>query len=136
MGDGRIMKENMRIIFMGTPEFAVPPLRAMAEGGYDVILAVTQPDRARDRGKKIQPTPVKAAALEYGIEVVQPDRVKNNEEFLGNRVSGGKRRISSSLAAYGKILPKELLELPRLGCVNIHASLLPRASAAPRRFGV
>ena len=130
MGDGRIMKENMRIIFMGTPEFAVPPLRAMAEGGYDVILAVTQPDRARDRGKKIQPTPVKAAALEYGIEVVQPDRVKNNEEFL-ERI----RREAPDLiivAAYGKILPKELLELPRLGCVNIHASLLPRfRGAAP-----
>ena len=95
-----------------------------------MILAVTQPDRARDRGKKIQPTPVKAAALEYGIEVVQPDRVKNNEEFL-ERI----RREAPDLivvAAYGKILPKELLELPRLGCVNIHASLLPRfRGAAP-----
>lgn len=124
------MKEKLRIIFMGTPEFAVPPLRAMAEGGYDVILAVTQPDKARDRGKKVQFTPVKAAALEYGIEVAQPERVKNNDEFL-DRI----RQLAPDLiivAAYGKILPKELLEIPRLRCINIHASLLPRfRGAAP-----
>ena len=124
------MKEKLRIIFMGTPEFAVPPLRAMAEGGYDVILAVTQPDKARDRGKKVQFTPVKAAALEYGIEVAQPERVKNNDEFL-DRI----KQLAPDLiivAAYGKILPKELLEIPRLRCINIHASLLPRfRGAAP-----
>ena len=124
------MKEKLRIIFMGTPEFAVPPLRAMAEGGYDVILAVTQPDKARDRGKKVQFTPVKAAALEYGIEVAQPERVKNNDEFL-DRI----KQLAPDLiivAAYGKILPKVLLEIPRLRCINIHASLLPRfRGAAP-----
>ena len=124
------MKEKLRIIFMGTPEFAVPPLRAMAEGGYDVILAVTQPDKARDRGKKVQFTPVKAAALEYGIEVAQPERIKNNAEFLKYV-----RELAPDIivvAAYGKILPKELLEIPRLRCVNIHASLLPRfRGAAP-----
>lgn len=124
------MKNDLKIIYMGTPEFAVPPLRAMAEAGYNVVLTVTQPDKARDRGKKVQPTPVKEAALQYGIEVAQPEKIKNNEEFLTQL-----RNLSPDIiivAAYGKILPPALLEIPRLGCVNIHASLLPRfRGAAP-----
>ena len=124
------MKDDLKIVYMGTPEFAVPPLKAMAESGYQVSLAVTQPDKARDRGKKVRPTPVKEAALEYGIEVAQPEKIKNNEEFLG-RI----RDLAPDIivvAAYGKILPKALLDIPRLGCVNIHASLLPRfRGAAP-----
>ncbi len=120
----------MKIVFMGTPDFAVAPLRAMAENGYDVSLVVTQPDKARDRGKKIQPTPVKEAALSYGIKVAQPEKIKGNEEFLDLL-----RQLAPDLivvAAYGKILPKALLDIPRLGCVNIHASLLPRfRGAAP-----
>lgn len=124
------MKSDLKIIYMGTPEFAVPPLKAMAEGGYSIVLAVTQPDKARDRGKKVRPTPVKETALEYGIEVAQPEKIKNNEEFI-DRI----RDLAPDLivvAAYGKILPKALLEIPRLGCVNIHASLLPRfRGAAP-----
>lgn len=115
---------------MGTPEFAVPPLKALAQGGYHVELAVTQPDRARDRGKKVQPPPVKEAALEWGIEVAQPEKIKDNEEFIDRL-----KEIEPDLivvAAYGKILPKALLDIPRLGCVNIHASLLPRfRGAAP-----
>lgn len=124
------MSEKLSVIYMGTPDFAVPPLKAMAEDGYDVRLVVTQPDKARDRGKKIQPTPVKAAALEYEIEVSQPEKIKNNPEFIEKI-----KEINPDIiivAAYGKILPPELLEIPRLGCVNIHASLLPRfRGAAP-----
>ncbi len=124
------MTENLKIVYMGTPEFAVMPLEAMAKGGWNVVLAVTQPDKARDRGRKVQPTPVKEAALKYGIEVVQPEKIKNNEEFFG--ILRQKAPDLIVVAAYGKILPKELLDIPRLGCVNIHASLLPRfRGAAP-----
>ncbi len=124
------MSENLKIIYMGTPDFAVPPLKRLISDGYDVSLVVTQPDKARDRGKKIQATPVKAAAVESGIEVAQPEKVKNNPEFIEKI-----KEIAPDIiivAAYGKILPLELLEIPRLGCVNIHASLLPRfRGAAP-----
>lgn len=122
--------KKIKIIYMGTPDFAVPPLQKLCDNGYQVVLAVTQPDKARDRGKKVQFTPVKEKALEYGIEVLQPERIKGNEEFLGQV-----RDIAPDLivvAAYGKILPPELLQIPRLGCVNIHASLLPKyRGAAP-----
>lgn len=115
---------------MGTPEFAVPALELLCEEGYHVALVITQPDRARDRGKKIQFTPVKETALKYGIEVLQPEKVKGNEMLL-ERI----KDLNPDLivvAAYGKILPKEILEIPRLGCLNIHASLLPKyRGAAP-----
>ena len=76
------MSKDLKIVYMGTPDFAVPPLKYMAAEGYDVALVVTQPDKARDRGKKVQATPVKAAALEAGFEVDQPEKVKNNPEFI------------------------------------------------------
>lgn len=120
----------MRIIYMGTPEFSVPALEALAKSNHQVVAVVTQPDKARDRGKKVQFTPVKTKALEYNIPVLQPEKVKNNEEFY--------RQLSELapdlivVAAYGKILPRFVLELPPRGCVNIHASLLPRyRGAAP-----
>ncbi len=120
----------MKIIYMGTPEFAVPALQKLYENGYPVELVVTQPDKARDRGKKVRYTPVKAKALEYGIEVIQPDHIRGNENFIA-RI----REINPDLiivAAYGRILPTELLQIPRLGCINIHASLLPKfRGAAP-----
>jgi len=120
----------MKIIYMGTPEFAVPALEKLRENGFRVELVVTQPDKARDRGKKVRFPPVKEKALEYGIEVLQPEKIKGNEEFI-TRI----REIEPDLivvAAYGKILPVELLQIPRLGCINIHASLLPKyRGAAP-----
>ena len=120
----------MTIVYMGTPDFAVPALVALAQSGHEVAAVVTQPDKARDRGKKVQLTPVKAKALELGIPVLQPEKIKNNEEFYQEL-----RNIAPDLivvAAYGKILPKSILELPPLGCVNIHASLLPAwRGAAP-----
>ena len=120
----------MKIVYMGTPDFAVPPLAALKEAGFDVALAVTKADRARDRGKKVQFCPVKQKALELGIPVESPKRVKGNEEILEKLASIAPDFIV--VAAYGKILPKEILELPRYGCVNIHASLLPAyRGAAP-----
>jgi len=115
---------------MGTPEFAVPPLVKLCENGYEVVLVVTQPDKARDRGKKVQFPPVKEKAIECGIEVLQPEKIKGNQVFI-DRI----REINPDLivvAAYGKILPVDLLRIPRLGCINIHASLLPKyRGAAP-----
>ena len=79
------MKDQLKIVYMGTPDFAVPPLNMLVSEGYDVRLAVTQPDKARDRGKKVQATPVKAAALAAGIPVAQPEKIKNNQEFIENK---------------------------------------------------
>lgn len=119
----------MNIVYMGTPDFAVPALEKLA-AQYQVSCVVTQPDAVRDRGKKIKMTPVKEKALELGMTVLQPDKIKKNDGFF--------REIRSLepdlivVAAYGQILPKEILDLPRLGCINIHGSLLPRfRGAAP-----
>ena len=115
---------------MGTPSFAVPPLEMLYKNGYEIDLVVTQPDKARDRGKKVQFPPVKERAMEYGIEVLQPEKVKDNIDFIN-----GLKTLNPDLivvAAYGKILPLDILEIPRLGCINIHASLLPKyRGAAP-----
>ena len=120
----------MKLIYMGTPDFAVPPLEMLYENGYEIGLVVTQPDKARDRGKKVQFPPVKEKAMEYGIEILQPEKVKGNPEFI-NRIKASDPDIII-VAAYGKILPLEILEIPRLGCINIHASLLPKyRGAAP-----
>ncbi|MDD2294552.1 MAG: methionyl-tRNA formyltransferase [Eubacteriales bacterium] len=120
----------MKIIYMGTPDFAVPALVAICEAGYEVALVVTKPDRPRDRGKKIQSCPVKVEALKRGLPVSTPDFLKGNAEFLSSV-----NEIAPDLivvAAYGKILPVELLDIPRRGCVNIHGSILPRyRGAAP-----
>ena len=120
----------MNIVFMGTPGFAVPALTALAAGGYAVRLVVTQPDQRRDRGKKVQCPPVKAEAVRLGIEVLQPSALKGNEAFLAAIKAAAPDVIV--VAAYGKLLPQELLVLPKLGVFNIHASLLPRwRGAAP-----
>lgn len=125
----------MKIVYMGTPEFAVPALNMLCEKGYEVALVVTQPDKARNRGKKIQFPPVKQEAISRGIPVAQPERFKNNDDFLQQI-----RSIAPDLivvAAYGKLLPCELLNIPRYGCVNIHASLLPKyRGAAPIQHSI
>jgi len=108
---------------MGTPAFAVPSLRALVEGGYDVVAVYTQPDRKAGRGQRLTFSPVKEVALSLGLEVVQPESLKN---------AGVVKHLSSYapevivIAAFGKILPAEVLALPRFGCVNVHPSLLPR----------
>ncbi len=120
----------MKIIYMGTPDFAVPALEALAAAGHEIGYVVTQPDAVRDRGKKVKMTPVKEKALELGIEVLQPERVKGNDEFFAT-ISAYEPDLIA-VAAYGQILPKNVLDLPKLGCVNIHGSLLPRwRGAAP-----
>jgi len=112
-----------QIIFMGTPEFAVPSLKKLHESGYEPALVVCQPDRPRGRGRKVLPPPVKQTALDMNIEVVQPESVK---------APGFSKRLADYapdlfiVVAFGQVLPKALLEMPRLGTVNVHASLLPK----------
>ena len=120
----------MKIVFMGTPEFAVPALSAIVSGGHEVRYIVTQQDKARDRGKKVQPTPVKEKALSFGLEVLQPEKIKGNKEIIDKIADAEPDMIV--VAAYGKILPADILNIPKFGCINIHASLLPRwRGAAP-----
>lgn len=118
----------MKIAFMGTPEFAVTVLEGLLNTKHEVGLVATQPDKAKNRGKKIQYTPVKEKALEHNIKVLQPEKVRGNEEFL--KELKDYRPDIIVVAAYGQILPKEVLELPKYGCVNVHASLLPRLRGA------
>lgn len=118
----------MKTVFMGTPDFAAVILKALTESRHQVAYAVTQPDKAKNRGKKIQYTPVKEIALENGIEVLQPERVRGNEEFI--QTLRECRPDIMIVAAYGQILPKEVLELPKYGCINVHASLLPKLRGA------
>ena len=123
----------MKIVFMGTPDFAVPCLRTLAESAHEVAAVFTQPDKPKGRGYKLIPTPVKVAAAEYDIPVYQPLSLRKGEDAEESmRVL---REIAPDLivvTAYGQILPKEILELPKYGCINIHASLLPKyRGAAP-----
>jgi methionyl-tRNA formyltransferase len=119
----------MRIIFFGTPEFAVPSLKRLLEAGYAVVTVVTQPDRVRGRGRKTAGPPVKELALLKGIPVMQPAGIKSLE-FA--REIAALRPDAAVVVAYGKILPLSLLTLPPLGCINVHASLLPKyRGAAP-----
>ena len=120
----------MRLIYMGTPDFAVPALEMLAEAGHEILYAVTQPDAVRDRGKKVKYTPVKEKALEMGIPVLQPTKIKRNEEFAEALREAAPD--AAVVAAYGKILPPHILQIPKYGCLNIHGSLLPRfRGAAP-----
>lgn len=123
----------MKIVFMGTPDFAVPCLRKLAESGHEVSAVFTQPDKPKGRGYKMIPTPVKSLALEYNIPVYQPISLRKGEDAENSMKI--LRDIAPELiivTAYGQILPKEILELPEYGCINIHASLLPKyRGAAP-----
>lgn len=124
----------MRIVFMGTPDFSVPALKALVEAGHEVAAVVTQPDKPKGRGKEVQMTPVKIQALEYGIPVYQPKRVKT-PEFVEVLKELNPEVIV--VIAFGQILSKEILDLPKYGCVNIHASLLPKyRGAAPIQWAV
>lgn len=119
----------MRVIFMGSPDFAVPTLDAVAAAGHEVLAAYTQPPRPAGRGKAMQPTAVERRAREMGIEVRSPKSLKNAEEQAALAALGAEVAV---VAAYGLILPQPILDTPRLGCVNVHGSLLPRwRGAAP-----
>jgi len=112
----------MNIVFMGTPAFAVPSLEMLIEEGYNVVAVVTQPDRPQGRKKVLTPTPVKEAALRHGIPVLQPQRLRNPEAVA--ELAEYKPDLIVT-AAYGQILPKSVLDMPPLGCLNVHGSLLP-----------
>jgi len=117
---------TLRVVFMGSAEFSVPALRALHQA-FHVVGVVTQPDRPRGRGQKSSPTPVKAAALELGVPVKEPERVRS-VEFVDELHAWAPDVIV--VVAYGRILPLSVLQLPPMGCVNIHASLLPRHRGA------
>jgi methionyl-tRNA formyltransferase len=124
----------MKIIYMGTPAFAVLPLRALAAAGHSILAVVTRTDKPAGRGKVLTPPAVKLAAGELGLPVLQPKRVRD-PEFVSTLRSYGPEAIV--VAAYGQILPKEILALPPNGCINIHASLLPAyRGAAPINWAI
>ncbi len=124
----------MKVIFMGTPDFSVGILKALVQAGHEVVLAVTQPDKPKGRGGKMQYPPVKEKALEYQIPVFQPKRVRNPECIEELRKYPADIMV---VVAFGQILPKEILEMTPYGCVNVHASLLPKyRGAAPIQWAV
>ena len=124
----------MRVVFMGTPDFAVPTLQTLLEH-HEVLAVVTQPDKRKGRGKAMQFTPVKEKALEYNIPVYQPVKVRNDEEFLATMKELNPDIIV--VTAFGQILPESILNLPKYGCINVHASLLPKyRGAGPIQWAV
>lgn len=125
----------MKIVFMGTPDFARDSLKAVVEAGHEVALVVTNPDKPKGRGMKLIPSDVKKYAIEQNLEVVQPVKVRNNPEFVEQLKNINPDVIC--VVAYGKIIPKEILDIPRLGCINVHGSLLPKyRGAAPIQWAV
>ena len=119
----------MRIIFMGTPDFSVGTLEALVEAGHEVCLVVSQPDKPKGRGKEMQPTPVKEAAMKHGIPVYQPKKIRDPECVEELRKYNADVMV---VIAFGQIIPKAILDMPKYGCLNIHASLLPKyRGAAP-----
>ncbi len=124
----------MKIIFMGTPDFAVQTLEALLDAGHQVVLAVTQPDKPKGRGKAVQFSAVKTAALAHGLEVYQPKRIREPECIAHLRTFEADLMV---VAAFGQILPKEILEMTAYGCINVHASLLPKyRGASPIQWAV
>lgn len=126
----------MRIIYMGTPDFAIPALQSLIDSEHEVAAVFTQPDKPKGRGMKLAASPVKKLAQENGIEVFQPQSLKRNADEYISKI----KEIDPDVivvAAYGKILPKEILEIPEFGCVNVHGSLLPKyRGAAPIQHAV
>ena len=124
----------MRIVFMGTPDFAVPSLQALIDAGHEVCAAYTQPDKPQGRKQVLTPPPVKVLAQQYGIPVYQPATLKDAAEQERLRALAPEAII---VAAYGKLLPKAVLDIPPRGCINVHGSLLPRwRGAAPIQWAV
>lgn len=125
----------MNIVFMGTPDFAKENLEAIYKAGHQIVGVVTNPDRPKGRGMKLLPSEVKEYALEKGLKIYQPIKIRKNKEFIEEMVKLNPDVIC--VVAYGKLLPKKLLEIPKFGCVNVHASLLPKyRGAAPIQWAV
>lgn len=124
----------MKAIFMGTPQFALDSLEALYESEFDIKLVITQPDRPKGRGKKLQSPPVKEKAIELGLEIFQPENIKDEKAIEIIRAINPDIIV---VVAFGQILPKEILEIPKYGCINVHASLLPKyRGAAPINFAI
>ena len=125
----------MKIVFMGTPDFAKESLEAVYNSGYEILGVVTNPDRPKGRGMKLIPSPVKEFAMSKNLKIYQPEKIRKNEEFIEEI-----KKLEPDIicvVAYGKILPKEILEIPKLGCINVHGSLLPQyRGAAPIQWSV
>lgn len=125
----------MRLVFMGTPDFAKESLEAVYNEGYEILAVVTNPDRPKGRGMKMVESPVKEFAKEKNLKIYQPEKVKKNIEFIEEI-----KKLQPDVicvVAYGKILPKEILEIPKLGCINVHGSLLPKyRGAAPIQWAI
>lgn len=125
----------MKIVFMGTPDFARDSLKAVVEAGHNVALVVTNVDKPKGRGMKLIPSEVKKYAIEQNLNIAQPVKVRNNLEFVEQLKNINPDVIC--VVAYGKIIPKEILDIPRLGCINVHGSLLPKyRGAAPIQWAV
>ena len=125
----------MKVIFMETPDFASESLKNLYEAGHEILAVVTNPDRPKGRGMKVIASPVKQYAIEKNLKIYQPEKVRKNQEFIDEIKSLNPDVIC--VVAYGKILPKEILEIPHLGCINVHASLLPRyRGSAPIQWAV
>ena len=124
----------MRLVFMGTPDFAVPSLKALVEAGFEVAGVFTQPDKPKNRGMKLQATPVKEYAITQNLPVYQPAKMRDGEALA---ILKELQPDLIVVAAYGKLLPVDILELPRLGCINVHSSLLPKyRGAAPINWAI
>jgi methionyl-tRNA formyltransferase len=125
----------VKLVFCGTPRFAVPTLEALISAGYEIALVVSQPDRPVGRSHELAAPPVKQTALAAGLSVTQPEKIRNNTEFRGQLEAIAPDAIV--VVAYGRIIPPWMLKLPRLGCINLHASLLPKyRGAAPIQWAV
>ena len=125
----------MKILFMGTPDFAKESLEAVYNARYEILGVVTNPDRPKGRGMKLVASPVKEYAISKGLKIYQPEKIKNNVEFI-EEIKSLKPDVIC-VVAYGKILPKEILDIPELGCINVHGSLLPKyRGAAPIQWAV
>lgn len=124
----------MRIVFMGTPAFAVPSLEKLIEAGYEIVGVFTQPDKPKNRGMKLLPPPVKVCAQEHEIPVYQPTKLRDGTALAQIQALAPELIV---VAAYGRILPDEILDYPKLGCINVHSSLLPRyRGAAPINWAI
>lgn len=125
----------MKIVFMGTPDFAKESLEAVYNAGYEILGVVTNPDKPKGRGMKLEASPVKEYAISKNLKIYQPEKVRKNVEFI-EEIKKLKPDVMC-VVAYGKILPKELLDIPTLGCINVHGSLLPKyRGAAPIQWAV
>ena len=125
----------MKIVFMGTPDFAEKSLEGVYNAGHEILAVVTNPDRPKGRGMKMVASPVKEFAISKNLKIYQPEKVRNNVEFI-EEIKALQPDVIC-VVAYGKILPKEILDIPRLGCINVHGSLLPKyRGAAPIQWAV